>query len=224
MTVLHGLPTIGRNVQELDGSFYGVSLHELAMRHMQWNPHGQHLPTAQGESLAFYSPWDKHQHVRGEFRVFYYDKYPKKCIPTWSEFEVEVRETASTTMLIKTKTWRERKGATIRLYRKESDCVYPMWGHPTPAVLNGELIARLDEWREARQEPALEPHPAFPALQGARDGMVYICHMGLACAVKWQSHTMGDLLDLSRLTEPLEKRFLATVQYDQKVHMPPNAA
>jgi hypothetical protein len=192
-------------------------LYELTMLHMHWVPEGHHASEPNGESLTFCSPWTiGHVKVRGQFKVYYYTNYPKKCVPTSTEYEVEVRETSTASLPIKTRTSRQKEGAIIRIYRKDGECVYPLWGVPVSWELRSELSRRLEEYQTAHKEPPLEPYPPLPMLQGARDGMVHLCHLALACAVKWRSHTIGDLPQLSYLPTPLEKMLKATIEYDRR--------
>lgn len=207
----HWLPTIARIVDELDGAYMGTTLYGI-VREMDWGRHGHRTPTTEGERITFYSP--THNNLRGTYSAFYYDKYPKKCLPTRSELEVEIYSDDSTSLLVTSVFERSRDGVEVCLYHRDGHSCLPISGRK---VLFGPYANELKLYQQ-------RPTELLPSPKNEESDMILLAHLALASAVSWRTNTMGAVPHTDYLLQKLEKMIRATYDYDQKVQIPPNAA
>lgn len=205
------LPTIARIIDELDGSYLGTTLYGI-VREMDWGRHGHRTPTTEGARIAFYSP--THNNLRGTFSIFYYDKYPKKCLPTRSELEVEIYSGDGISLLLTSIFERSCGGVLVSLYHRDGRSSFPIFYLKR---LSGPYAKEL--WRYQQ-----DPMGALPSPMNEESDMILLTHLALASAVSWRSDIMRAMPHVDYLLEPLEKMIRATYDYDQKVQIPPNAA
>lgn len=206
-----GLPTVARLVAELDGSYMGITLYGI-VKEMGWTQYGQRLVSADGDRITFECPL--HNSLRGKFSAFYYDRYPKKCIPTRSELEVEMYTESSTSLLVTSIFDRNRDGVEVSLYHREGRSSLPIFG---PKILFGEYARELKRYQE-------QPTGSPPSPMNEESDMILLVHLALANAVSWRTDTMGAVPHIDYLLQKLEKMIRSTFDYDQKVHIPQSAA
>lgn len=207
------LPTIGRIVDELDGSYHSGrawNLYDLTTEYMNWSRGTQHTPTATGESFTYYSPWSEGKtSVRGEFRIYFEKDDPRRGVPCHTKYEVEIWETPKSSLLITSETDRVKSGAIIQLHRKIGACVFPLWGDPDPWKLDGDLSKEI-ETRKHYIRSFFRPGDTNEFINlsdftTVQDGLVYLTHMGLVVASQGRRVVMGQMPTLRNLAEPLEK-------------------
>jgi|GEM_PF-6237817 len=200
------LPTIARIVDELDGAYMGTTLYGI-VRGMDWGV-GHRLDSPTLESLAFDSP--QHDYVWGNYRVSYFDNYPKACLPTRSELEVVMLDDGPTSLLVTSTFERHRDGVVVSIHHREGRNSFPVFG---PKLLFGGYAEALKEYEK-------NPLGVPPSIGNEESDMILFTHLALASAVKWRSDKIGTLPRSERLSEPLQKMIRATHDYDQKVHIP----
>jgi len=207
----HWLPTIARIVDELDGAYMGTTLYGI-VREMDWGRHGHRTPTTEGERITFYSP--THNNLRGTYSAFYYDKYPKKCLPTRSELEVEIYSEGAISLLLTSIFERSCGGVLVSLYHRDGRSSFPIFYQKR---LSGAYAKELWQYQQG-------PMGALPSPMNEESDMILLAHFALANAVSWRTNTMGAVPHTDYLLQKLEKMIRATYDYDQKVQIPPNAA